>query len=115
MTTAEANGAQAKIQQQITDPTASQQVIDRAIKQHEEQGHKESGDGHKNSLSLRLCEAPFKEAQARAGHLRFQMLGEEVNNRVIAGDAVFIFEHVMAFVFEDQQVDFLTLVLQLSH
>ena len=45
---------------------------------------------------------------ARRNYLRFQMFRKEINDRVVTGDAVFVFENVMTFIFKDQQFHILT-------
>ena len=100
MARAKTKRTQDKIQEQMTNPTAAQQVIDRPIQQDEEQSHKESGNGHLWTDA---------GARSRTPSLGLQMLRKEIGNRVVAFNAVLVFEHVVAFVFEDQQVYLLAL------
>ena len=100
MTRAKTERAQGEIQEQMTDPTITQQVIDRPIQQDEEQGHQESGYGHLWTGT---------GASSRTPSLGLQMLLKEIGNRVVAFHAVIVFEHVVAFVFEDEQVNVLAL------
>ena len=107
MSAAETEGTQTEIQKKMTDPAAPQEMIDRAVQQHEEQSYEEGWDGHIRSALAGLSPC----GSNKHGGLWIQMPGKEIHNRVITRNAVLVFEHVVTLVFEDQQIDILAFFL----
>lgn len=89
----------------MPSPAITDEMISSAIQTGKQQGEEESWQGHENKKLHR------HKTHRACSQLRFQVLREEVGDGVVAGDPVLIFEHIMAFVLEDQQVDILALGL----
>lgn len=97
--------AEKQVEHQMPTAPIADEMIGCTVQAGKQQGEEKSWQGHKGN---RLCRHKSRRACSK---LRFQVLCEEISDGVVAGDPVLIFEHIMAFIFEDQQVDILALGL----